>query len=447
MKNHMKKVIAFIVLALMLLMGFSAFAEEPDSNTEVSGVLPGSFWYPLKVFGENVRTFFTFGSEAKLERHQLLSQRRLAELEAVIESAPEMVDRAVENYQRQQQKIERVLNKIAQQSPDREELFNWLEESISWHIDTFDRLKEQVPDDARAALERARTTAQEGHNKVIEIIGNWNPDRAFNRYKGLMNDRLDQLEEIDPIDEDEVNTLLDEWRLYNDALRRLSKSDGQINAQINSWQGESLERLDNLEDRFSQREAIQEKLREARAEAVETQIESLRQIREENRWAEVEDDFNQTALRRVERLQERLGEMDQDCLESDRENCLAERRKTIEALSQEYQQYASLAEEVIEQDWDTLATDGHNALGQATQQAIQILEQVYESAPAEAREGLEQAITSAERLRYLNNEALENLNQIQTGLTPDNSSIERVQERVRQELAPQLETIKNSSDQ
>jgi len=443
MKSRMKKVIALIVLALMLFMGLSALAEEPDPNTEVPSVLPGSFWYPLKVLGENVRTFFTFSSEAKLERHQLLSQRRLIELEAVIENAPEMIDRATENYRRQQQKIERVLNQVAQQGPDREELMNWLEESISWHIDAFDRLKEQVPDDARAALEQARTAAQEGRNRVIEVISNWNPEGAFNRYKGLMDDRLDQLEEIDPIDEEEVDALLNEWCLYNDALRRMSKSNGQINTQINSWQGESLERLDDLEDRFNQRETIQERVREARAEAVETQIEALRQIREENRWAEIEDDFNQTALQRVERLQERVAEMDQDCPESDRENCLLERQKMVEALSQEYQQYTSLGEEVIEQDWNALTTSGHNALGQAGQQAIQMLEQVYNTAPEEALEGLEQAIASAERLRHLNNEALGTLNQIQEGSTSDNPSIERVQERVRQELAPQLETIQN----
>ncbi len=443
MKSRMKKVIALIVLALMLFMGLSALAEEPDPNTEVPSVLPGSFWYPLKVLGENVRTFFTFNSEAKLERHQLLSQRRLIELEAVIENAPEMIDRATENYRRQQQKIERVLNQVAQQGPDREELMNWLEESISWHIDAFDRLKEQVPDDARAALEQARTAAQEGRNRVIEVISNWNPEGAFNRYKGLMDDRLDQLEEVDPIDEEEVNALLNEWRLYNDTLRRMSKSNGQIDTQIHSWQGESLERLDDLEDHFSQREAIQERVREARAEAVETQIEALRHIREENRWAEIEDDFNQTALQRVERLQERVAEMDQACPESDRENCLLERQKMVEALSQEYQQYASLGEEVIEQDWNTLATEGHDALGQAGQQAIQMLEQVYNAAPEEALEGLEQAITSAERLRHLNNEALRTLNQVQEGPTSDNPSIERVQERVRQELAPQLETIKN----
>lgn len=438
----MKKIIAFIVLALMIGMGLSALAEEPIQETETPRVLPGSFWYPFKAFGENVRTFFTFNVESKLERHQFLSERRLAELEAIMEEAPRLIDRATDNYQRQQEKLERALDRVAQRGPDQEELIDRVESSIGQHLEKLEDLKEQVPAEAKEALERAHSAAQQGQIKAIEAIGNWQPGEALNRYKELMTEQLDRLERDEDLDEAEAESVLGRWRVYNEALRRMSKAREEISDQVNSWQTEVLERLDSLEERFQGVQKLREHLWDARSEAVDTQVEALRKIREENRWVEVEDNFNENALRRVERIRERVQEMDQDCPEEEQEECLDERKQTVESLSREYQKYTALGEEIMQQDWANLAEGAYGALSQAGQQAIQVLEQVYDTAPEEAREGLEQAITSAERLRQLNDQASGVADQISESVS-DNPSIERIQERVRQEMAPQLEMIRD----
>ena len=442
MKRKMKKIIAFIVLALMVGSGLSALAEEPIQETETPRVLPGSFWYPFKTFGEGIRTFFTFNSEAKLERHQFLSEKRLAELEAIMEKAPQLIDRAADNYQRQQEKLERALNRVVQRGPDGEELIDQLEDSIGKHLEKLEDLKEQGPAEAKAALERARSAAQQGQIKAIEAMSNWKPDEAFNRYKDLMTEQLDRLEQAAELDDEQAESILDQWRVYNEALRRMSKSREEISDRVNTWQAQNLERLDALEDRFQDLGRFRERLRNARSEAVDTQVEALRKIREENRWAEVEDDFSETALRRVERLRARVQEMDQDCPEENQAECLEERRRMVESLSQEYQKYMTLGEEIIQQDWDNLSAEGHDTLSQASQEAIQTLEPVYDLAPEEARASLDQAITAAERLRHLNNQAFQAENQLREPMS-DNPSIERVQERVRQEMAPQIEATKN----
>lgn len=442
MKRQMKKIITFIVLTLMIGPGLSAFAEESIQEVATPQVLPGSFWYLFKTFGENIRTFFTFNSEAKLERHQFLSEKRLAELEAIMEKAPQLIDRAADNYQRQQEKLAQALNRVVQRGPEEEELIDRLEDSMGQHLEKLESLKEQVPTEAKAALERAHSAAQQGQIKAIEAISNWQPDEAFNRYKDLMTERLDRLEQVAELDNEEAESILGQWRVYNEALRRMSKSRAEISDQVNAWQAQALERLDALEDRFQSMEQFREHLRDARSEAVDTQVEALRKIREENRWAEVENDFSETALRRIERLRERVQEMDQDCPAEDQAECLNERRRMVEALSQEYQKYMALGEEIIQQDWDNLSVEGHDTLSQASQEAIQTLESVYDVAPEEARLSLDQAITAAERLRHLNNQAFETENQLGEPMS-DNPSIERVQERARQEMAPQLEAIKN----
>jgi Domain of unknown function (DUF5667) len=75
---HRRWAVALVAVLVLLLAGVGTVTASASS-------LPGDTLYPVKTTTEKVQGFFTFGSEAKANFYMSLAQRRLDELNALVE--------------------------------------------------------------------------------------------------------------------------------------------------------------------------------------------------------------------------------------------------------------------------------------------------------------------------------------------------------------------------
>jgi hypothetical protein len=75
---HRRWATALVAVLVILLAGVGTVSASASS-------LPGDTLYPVKTAAENVQGFFTFGSEAKANFYMSLAQRRLNELNKLVE--------------------------------------------------------------------------------------------------------------------------------------------------------------------------------------------------------------------------------------------------------------------------------------------------------------------------------------------------------------------------
>lgn len=141
-----------LVLALLLLAGSVSAQEE---STDI-GIAPGSPFFFLERILERVGDTFTFGEEAKARRAAEIAEKRLRQAEALAERDEEASRRAMELFERRAEEARR----RAEASGD-EELKSRIEEARARHIQVLERVLNQVPEQARPAIERVLERSRE----------------------------------------------------------------------------------------------------------------------------------------------------------------------------------------------------------------------------------------------------------------------------------------------
>jgi hypothetical protein len=170
----MIKMITAMVAVLVIFAGVAqAQAQLPDPGT-----LPDSAFYGISRAFESIGNAFTFGERGKTERAITLSERRLAEADAVaLKGKPEHIARPTEDYQKH---IERA-NNIARSARDanvREELLLKVGEATLSHIETLDEVEQRVPEEAKARIAAARERSIRGNQEALRALARENPQKS-----------------------------------------------------------------------------------------------------------------------------------------------------------------------------------------------------------------------------------------------------------------------------
>ncbi len=438
----MKKIVGILILVMMLTGSF-VLAETDLEDLPPVRVLPGSFLYPLKLVGENVKTLFFLNQESKAERYHYLSELRLSELQELIEKDNfKHLDSALARYQKQQNKLEGLIDRATQRGIDWSLLAEEIEVSAENHLNIISDFQSKIPDTAIDNLEEARAVARGGQIRAMEMIANNQAEPNLDRYQELMDKRLNQFEsEVFEGDDLGAEMVLADWRAYNKSRQNISREQLEIIQSIGEAQAETIDRMDQLEQATSENSRLREQLWQSRLEAVEAQVENLRQLGEGGYWLEAQDNFTEMITNRANHLEQQIQNMAQECPIEQQETCLAIREKLTDFLSQEYKKYADLGEEVIQGDLiDSIDSSTNSVLNQVGTQAMIKMGQLYEEVVPEAKAGLEQAMTSAERLRQLSQEALQQMNQ--EGLSFQAPALQSFQQRIEEGLAPQIENVR-----
>ena len=155
---------------------------ELDENVEASDLgvseptlLPESPFYFLKNWGRGIRVFFTFNSVKKADLRLRFSAEKLLELRKLAEKTenPEILKKAVENYEKENEEIRNRVEKIKEKANENPEIGKFLDKFTKHeilHQKILEKLEEQVPEDTFQRIEQVRERHLEKFGEVMEKL-------------------------------------------------------------------------------------------------------------------------------------------------------------------------------------------------------------------------------------------------------------------------------------
>lgn len=189
-----------LFLALLVLVFLSAgVAQAQTDDLPEPGMLPDSPFYFLKSWSEAMGTFFTFSDVAKAERFMNLSEKRLAEANALVEKGkPEIAEKAVGRYQ---EYLSRALTKAEEAKAkglNTDEVLAKVAEATLKHQAVLADVYEKVPEQAKEAIEHAIEASTRGHEEALEAISGQKREEIEEKIEEKKQEVEQKLEKIIP---------------------------------------------------------------------------------------------------------------------------------------------------------------------------------------------------------------------------------------------------------
>ncbi len=181
-----KKIITIAMLGVLVSFG-AAHAQTIDLLNP--GALPGSPFYFVKSFFENVGTFFTFGNSAKAERYLGLAEKRLAEAEALAAQDDERAQSAVARYEEQYAKAKEYAERTA--NPD---LKAQVADATTKHLSVLDKVLNKVPEQAKESVRTAKERSISGQIEVLRDIAPQDPEAVVDIFTRAAEGRLNAVQ-------------------------------------------------------------------------------------------------------------------------------------------------------------------------------------------------------------------------------------------------------------
>jgi len=248
----MKKILFLAILLVALgITGAAQAATTTDSTTPVVeavevvevaevGLLPTSPFYIFKSFGEGLVSLFIFGDESNARRAVELSNKRLAEAEALTEAGEtEKVAKTIERYHKQVEKALDRAEKAKEGGKDVNDIATEVAGSTLKHQEVLSRVYEEAPEEALEGLMRAmeasskeyerafRAISQEGRDELGDDLDERRLEREDRfeelRFKGVPLPEFKSREEIELEEEFELEDML---RELEDELNGLERGEG-----------------------------------------------------------------------------------------------------------------------------------------------------------------------------------------------------------------------------
>ncbi len=283
---------------------------ELDENVEASDLgvseptlLPDSPFYFLKNWGREIRIFFTFNSVKKANLRLRFSAEKLLELRKLAEKTenPEILKKAVENYENENEKIRSRVEKIKEKASENFEVEKFLDKFTKHeilHQKILEKLEEQVPEDAFKRIEQARERHLERFGEVMEKLEEKDMiqerlEKNFKEIKGSPFKDLGNLEILKGIEEkapEQAKEAIKKARenIFVNLKNKIEKMSVENQERFKNYIEnikESEEKMEILEDiKLELRENLQirEKLDEAR-DAILERIQKREREKVENK--------------------------------------------------------------------------------------------------------------------------------------------------------------------
>lgn len=178
------------LLITSLLFGGAAYAQ--DEELPDPGLTPDSPFYFLDKWSKNIGMFFTFGNEAKARKALQYAEERLAETRAMAtKNRVREMERAANDYDGFMAMVNQRLEAAAQQG-----LSDNISERVALatgkHLNVLDRVKDQVPEQAKGALTRARTASMNGQVNALRALAKEKPERAIDITADTIEEQMER---------------------------------------------------------------------------------------------------------------------------------------------------------------------------------------------------------------------------------------------------------------
>lgn len=180
----MKKLAIIISLTLVLVLTPRALAQD-TANLPDPGLTPDSPLYFLDTWGENISLALTGNAEAKARKQIAISQEKLAEAEQMGEEGKaEASEIAAERYGEMVNAAAAGVSQAAQSGEGfTDALAELLATTTSISQQVLAGVYEKVPEQAKAAIQRAMQASTRGMEQAIEAISNTRREQVQERIK------------------------------------------------------------------------------------------------------------------------------------------------------------------------------------------------------------------------------------------------------------------------
>ncbi|MCK4273958.1 MAG: hypothetical protein KAW90_03620, partial [Dehalococcoidales bacterium] len=178
------------LLITSLFFGGTAYAQ--DEELPDPGLTPDSPFYFLDTWGKNIGMFFTFGNEAKVRKALQYAEERLAETRAMAaKNRVREMERAANDYDGFMAMVNERLEAAVQEG-----LSDNISERVALatekHLRVLDRVKDQVPEQAKGALTRARTASMNGQINALRALAKVKTERAIDIAADTIEDQMER---------------------------------------------------------------------------------------------------------------------------------------------------------------------------------------------------------------------------------------------------------------
>lgn len=396
-------------IALLVLVGFAGSAWAQTDELPEPGITPDSPFYFFERFFEGVGTFFTFGDVAKAERYAALAAERVAEAKAVVDKGkPEIAERALTRYQDQLEKALAKADQAQAKGKSVSEVTETVAQATAKHQTVLEEVLERVPEQAKAAISRAREVSVTGQAKALENLANEKPERGaflnIQAIQGRLEKAKDKAREGDG---EGMERAIDDIGVLQTSFGEMGKVNptvlGSLVSEDMTGQIEDLDEVEDEAENISPQMA--EKVKAIKGNAIDGQVGALGSLAsvDPEKAAEV---FSQAAEGRLNRAAQ-----------------AAESRDAEEAseAAGEFEKYASFGQEIsgIAQGVGEDPTTVEQLVARATAHHLEVLNDVLGKVPAEARGAIQKAMTVSETGRQ---QAVESLK--------EKGALENIQETV-----------------
>ena len=189
-----KKLLPLLLLATFLLAGG---AQAQTNDLPEPGMLPDSPFYFLKRWFEDVGTFFTFGEVNKTRRLLRLSEKRLAEANALVaKGKAELAEKVVGKYQEQIAQALVRAEEARAKGLEVDEVLAKISEATLKHQEVLADVYEKVPEQAKPAIKQAMEAGMRGHEEALKAVSGQKREEVVEKMEQKRQEVEQKLEEL-----------------------------------------------------------------------------------------------------------------------------------------------------------------------------------------------------------------------------------------------------------
>ena len=379
--SRVNKIITSILAGLMLFAG-AASAQTADLPSP--GVTPGSPFFFFDRFFEGLGGIFAFGQAAKARRAVAIAEERLSEARALLAIGDEGAEEAIELYE---EKLAEAAER-AQNAKNADALAR-VTEATSKHFAVLEDVIERVPEQAKAAVQRALESSKQGQVSALQALKGEDPSRALDAGLAAMKAHTQRAKaNAERGRPNNAEQAADDFQRVLAAVSDAPRGRGALEIKISEGLTEIVDRLDEATDLTEDMPAsLREALAQAREATIDAHLTSLRELAREDpaKAVEIFADAAEGRLNAAKKdAEERNGEATEKSLE-------------------EYNKYAEFGQQIssMAQGIRTGDVTVEDLVKKATSLHLRVLEDVRQKLPSNARQEFQRALDSARKVQEL----------------------------------------------
>jgi hypothetical protein len=368
-----------IVLIAALFLGGGGGVVMAAQND-----LPGDALYGVKLASERVVDAMTVGQAAKARRTVAIAEERLREARTLAARGDENVQRAVELYE----------EKIAEAAERAENARNAdalarVTEATSKHFAVLEDVIAQVPEQAKAAVQRALESSRQGQVSALQALKGEDPSRAVEAGLAAIKAHTERSEvNAGRGRPEDAERAANDFQAVLAVVSDVVRGRPDLAAKFSEELTDVVEELDEAKDATPNIPApVKEKISQAKGSAIDAQLASLREFVREDPEKAV-DIFAKAAEARLNAVKEDTEE--------------GNGADTEESL-EDYEKYAQFGQEIstMAQGIRTGETTVEDLVKRATSHHLQVLEDARQKLPPEAQQEFQRAQDAARKVQEL----------------------------------------------